>query len=120
VEEPLEVAIPAFARVIVDGHRKDIALHRVLVEQVPRVCRHEKMEAVDRAGYALFRMYLERHQHEIETDDLETAAFICVTTAEALTHAAVVRQPHMLADNADYFVDNMTCLIKNYLKTKII
>jgi Tetracyclin repressor-like, C-terminal domain len=45
------------------------------------------------------------------------AAFVCVTTVEALTHAAVVHRHEVLSDHkANAFVDEVTALILRYLK----
>jgi hypothetical protein len=50
--------------------------------------------------------------------DPDLAAFILVTTVEALTHAAVLRRPDILADEkADEFVDEVTRLVVRYLRT---
>jgi hypothetical protein len=66
----------------------------------------------------LFRDYLEIHRGEIDVADLELAAFILVTTVEALTHSAVLRRPDILADEkAGEFVDEMTGLVLRYLRT---
>ncbi|MGO9452797.1 MAG: hypothetical protein ACLQDV_17435 [Candidatus Binataceae bacterium] len=64
-----------------------------------------------RQGYALVRGYLEAHRDEIDVADLDLAAFVLVTVVEALTHAAVLRRPDILADEkAQQFVDDVTRL----------
>ena len=50
--------------------------------------------------------------------DLDLAAFILVTVVEALTHAAVLRRPDILADGKTrHFVDDVTRLVVRYLRT---
>ena len=67
---------------------------------------------------ALFRSYLEAHRSEIDIGDLDLAAFILVTTVEALTHSAVLHRPDLLVDeNAGTFVDEVTGLVLRYLRT---
>src|SRR5262245_42862679 len=45
---PLDVAVPELVRVMIDAHRVSPELHRVLVEQTPRLGRLEGVEAIDR------------------------------------------------------------------------
>jgi hypothetical protein len=82
----MEQAVRKLVAVAVKAHRIDPKLHRVLAEQIPRVGGLEKLETFNRQNYALFAAYLERHQDEISAVDLGLAAFVCVTSIEALTH----------------------------------
>jgi hypothetical protein len=86
----------------------------VLAEQIPRVGKLEKVETFNRANYALFEAYLERHRKEIRAADLELAAFVCVTSIEALTHTAVLH--HDISDKAAAaLIDEATRLVVGYL-----
>jgi AcrR family transcriptional regulator len=115
---PIEVAAREFVSVAIDAHRVNPKLHGVLAEQIPRVGRLENIEANVREGYALVRGYLEAHRDEIDVADLDLAAFVLVTVVEALTHAAVLRRPDILADGkARHFVDDVTRLVVRYLRT---
>lgn len=115
---PIEVAAREFVSVAIDAHRVNPKLHGVLAEQIPRVGRLENIEANVREGYALVRGYLEAHRDEIDVADLDLAAFVLVTVVEALTHAAVLRRPDILADDkARRFVDDVTRLVVRYLRT---
>ena len=115
---PVEVAAREFVSVAIDAHRVNPKLHGVLSEQIPRVGRLENIEASVREGYALVRGYLEAHRDEIDVADLDLAAFVLVTVVEALTHAAVLRRPDILADGkARHFVDDVTRLLVRYLRT---
>jgi AcrR family transcriptional regulator len=114
---PIEAAAREFVSVAIDAHRVNPKLHGVLAEQIPRVGRLENIEANVRDGYALVRGYLEAHCEEIDVADLDLAAFVVVTVVEALTHAAVLRRPDILADDkAKQFVDDATRLIVGYLR----
>jgi hypothetical protein len=65
----------------------------------------------------LFRGYLEAHRNEIDVADLDLAAFILVTTVEALSHSAVLHRPDILTDdNAGGFVEEVTGLVLRYLR----
>jgi AcrR family transcriptional regulator len=114
---PIEVAAREFVSVAIDAHRVNPRLHRVLAEQVPRIGRLENVEAINQNVYALIRGYLDAHRDEIDVADLDVAAFICVTTVEALTHAAVLHHPDILNDEkAEKFVDEVTDLVVRYLR----
>ena len=115
-EQPVEVATRELVRVMIDAHRVDPRLHRVLVEQVPRVGRLENIRAIDREAYALIRAYLEAHRDELCVIDLDVASFACVATVEALTHAAVVNRPDVLSDKAGVFTDEVTRMVVGYLR----
>jgi AcrR family transcriptional regulator len=114
---PVEDAVRKVVGVAIEAHRVDPRLHRVLAEQIPRTGRLKSVEAFDRENYALFRSYLEAHRDEIRAVDLSLAAFICVTSIEALTHTAVLHHPQGLADAAiGQLADEATRLIVGYLK----
>ncbi len=114
---PVEDAARELVRVMIDAHRVDPRLHRVLVEQVPRVGRLDNIQAIDREAHALVRAYLELHREELGIGDADRAAFICVTTVEALTHAAVVYRPDLLeGERVEAFVDEATRLLVRYLR----
>lgn len=115
---PIEIGARELVRAAIAGHRVDPKLHRVLSEEVPRTGRLENVEAVVRNAGVLLRSYLEAHRHEIDIADLDLAAFILVTTVEALTHAAVLYRPDIIADErAGQFVDEVTGLVLRYLRT---
>jgi len=101
---------------MIDAHRVDPRLHRVLVEQVPRVGRLENVRAIDREAYTLIRAYLEAHRDELRVVDLDVASFVCVATVEALTHAAVVNRPEVLSDKSGVFAEEVTRLVVGYLR----
>jgi hypothetical protein len=87
----------------------------VLAEQIPRVGRLEKLETVNRQNYALFQAYLEHHRDEIRAVDLALAAFVCVTSIEALTHTAVLHQKIVSDEAMGALIDEATRLVVGYL-----
>jgi AcrR family transcriptional regulator len=114
---PIEVAARELVSVMIDAHRVNPKLHRILGEQVPRTGRLENIEAIEHEAYALVRGYLEAHRDELNVADADVAAFVCVTAVEALTHAAVVRRPESLTDEqAAKLVDEVTRLVVRYLR----
>ena len=115
VNLPMEQAVRKLVAVAVKAHRIDPKLHRVLAEQIPRVGRLEKLEAFNQQNYALFAAYLERHRDEIRPVDLELAAFVCVTSIEALTHTAVLHRKIVSDEATAALVEEATRLIVGYL-----
>jgi AcrR family transcriptional regulator len=114
---PLQQTVRELVAVMIDAHRVDPQLHRVLVEQIPRTGRLENIEALDREAYALVRAYLESHREELGVADLGLAAFVCVKTVEALTHAAVIDRPEVVTDaGAQGLVEEVTLLLVGYLR----
>jgi AcrR family transcriptional regulator len=113
---PLEKAMRKLVAVAIDAHRIDPKLHRVLAEQIPRTGRLEKVAAFNREYFVLFKGFLESHREELRTVDLELAAFVCVTSIEALTHTAVLHRSEILSDEmAGTLVDEATRLMVGYL-----
>ena len=110
---PLPDAVRGLVKVFMDAHRHEPKLHRVLVEQIPRVGNLEQIERVDEEAMALVRAYLEAHREEIVIDDIDMASFICVMSVEAMTHAAVLRRPELL-DNPR-FIEEVAALVTRYL-----
>ncbi len=111
---PLADAARELVRVMIDAHRIEPKLHRVLVEQIPRVGNLEQIEKVDEEAVALVRAYLEAHQDEVDVVDLDLAAWVAVTSVEALTHVAVLRRPALLDD--ERFRDEVAALVVRYLR----
>lgn len=115
--EPLERAIHRIVAVAVKAHRVDPGLHCVLAEQIPRVGKLKQLESFSRENYTFFRAYLERHRDELRVKDLDLAAFVCVTTVEALTHDAVLHHSRMFVGEAmEALIDAIAVLMIGYLK----
>jgi AcrR family transcriptional regulator len=114
---PLEPATRRLVAAAVAAHRVDPDLHRVLAEQIPHTGALAALEPFNREAYDLFRAYLESRRGELRAVDLDLAAFVCVTSIEALTHTAVLHRPDVLAeDAAASLVDEATRLILRYLQ----
>jgi AcrR family transcriptional regulator len=115
--QPLDEGVRKLVAAAIEAHRIDPALHRVLVEQIPRTGALEDVEAFNQETFALFRAYLERHRAELRQVDLDLAAFVSVTSVEAVTHTAVLHRPDILSDEAvGRLVDETTRLVLGYLR----
>lgn len=114
---PLETAMRKLVAVAIKAHAVDPKLHRVLTEQIPRTGRLKNVETFSRENYALFRAYLEGHRDEVRAVDLGLAAFVCVTSIEALTHTAVLHHPEVLSNEAmEGLIGEATRLVVGYLR----
>jgi AcrR family transcriptional regulator len=114
---PIKEGIRRLVAVAVEAHRLDPKLHRVLAEQIPRTGKLEGVASFSPENYAAFRTYLEGHRDELRGVDLGLAAFVCVTTIEALTHTAVLHHPEMLLPpRMEAFIDEATRLVVGYLQ----
>jgi AcrR family transcriptional regulator len=109
---PIEHAVAEVVRTMVAAHAVDPKLHKVLVEQVPRIGRLERVEAIERETALMVRAYLEARQNELVVRDLELASFIVVGMIEALTHGAVLTRPELLGAA---FVEEVTQAVVRYL-----
>src|SRR5690349_469941 len=110
---PLEGAVRALVNLMLRAHAIDPQLHKVLVEQVPRTGRLEHIHDIERRMMDLVHAYLQAHAPSLRVRDLPLAAFVVVTSVEALTHAATIHHADRLAGSA--LADEITDLVVRYL-----
>jgi AcrR family transcriptional regulator len=113
-QAPLAVAVRRMVELMLRAHAVDPRLHKVLVEQVPRVGRLERVHELEDTMTRVARAYLEAHRAEVRPRDLDLAAFVAVTTVEALTHAATLTRPDLVGEAR--FVDEVTDVVLRYLQ----
>ena len=111
----MEEAVRRLVSIAVKAHRIDPKLHRALTEQIPRVGRLENAEFFNRQYYVLFENYLKSRRGELSVTDLGLAAFVCVTSIEALTHTAVLHRKMVSAEEVDALIEQGTRLVVGYL-----
>lgn len=109
---PLESAVERVVRLMVAAHAVDPKLHKVLVEQVPRIGKLAQVEGLEREMTALARAYLESRRAELDVEDLDLSAYIVVGIIESLTHAAVLTRPELLGEP---FIRAVTRAVVRYL-----
>ena len=112
---PIEEGVRKLVTVAIKAHRIDPKLHLVLAEQIPRVGRLEKAATFNRQNYSLFAAYLELHRDEIRPVEIGLAAFVCVTSIEALTHSAVLHHKIVSDEAVTELVEEATHLVVGYL-----
>ncbi len=104
---PLADACRAMIEAMFDAHAVDPRLHKVLIEQVPRVGRLEQVVGVEREVEALVTLFLDARKHELRRSKLAATAFVLCNVVEAVTHAAVLAElePKRARDVADELTD---------------
>ena len=105
--EPAPVAVRSMVDAMFDAHAVDPRLHKVLIEQVPRVGRLEHVVGVEREVEALVAVFLEARRHELRRTNLDAVAFVLCNVVEGVTHAAVLAElePKRARDVADELTD---------------
>ena len=113
---PLGTAVRRIVSVAIEAHHVDPKLHRVVAEQIPRSGRLENVADINRRYFGFFRGYLEAHKAETRRTDLDLAAFVCVTSIEAVTHNAVLNHSDLLSDGGvEALIEEATRLVVGYL-----
>jgi AcrR family transcriptional regulator len=110
---PVPEAAREMVALMLRAHSIDPALHRVLIEQVPRVGRLSRIHEVEGRAEQMVRAYLALHRDELRVADLDAAAFLVVSTVEALTHAAVIYHPERL--KTETLAAEVTAMVVRYL-----
>ncbi len=112
-DSPLREAVRAWVEAGVEAHLADPELHKVLVEQVPRVGDLERVGAFEGRIAGLVRSYLEGHAAKIRPRDLPLAAFVVAQAVVTLTHKAVAEKPETVEDGR--LVGEITEFVLGYL-----
>jgi len=91
---PLEVAVRTMIESMFEAHAVDPRLHKVLIEQVPRIGKLERVVGVEREVEALVAVFLDARaaRGELRRTNLAAASFVLCTVVEAVTHAAVLAE----------------------------
>jgi AcrR family transcriptional regulator len=97
---PIEEAVAVFVRAMFAVHRVEPELHAALTQQVLHVGLGP-FEEIHRTSVELVKAWLGLHRERLVPTDLDSAAWLCVTTVDAVVHAALLeRDFRRLADPA--------------------
>lgn len=114
LDQPLEQAARTLIEGLIAAHRVDPDLHRVFVEELPRIATFERIHTLEQETLGMVRAYLEaRLAHLKKQRNVDTLAFVVVHAVEALTHGAVLFRPDLLEDPT--FVDEVARLVVRYV-----
>jgi AcrR family transcriptional regulator len=110
---PMPVAVRTMIDAMFEAHGVDPRLHKVLIEEVPRIGRLENLRHVERETEGLVAIMLESRKAELRRTNVETMALLLVTVVEAATHAAVLAELEPARSRA--VADELTDLVLRYL-----
>mgnify|MGYP001560716444 CR=1 FL=1 len=114
VTRSFEGTVRHYIRAMVALHAVDPKLHRVLVEQVPRLKGGlDVVRRVSTQSAALVRAWLETQRKHLRAVDLDVATFILVTAVESVAHLQVLDRPPQL--DQDALVEELSELVLGYL-----
>jgi AcrR family transcriptional regulator len=112
-DAPIAVGVRVMIQSMFDAHAVEPALHKVLIEQVPRIGRLENLRTVEREVEELVLTLLRTRKRELRRGALETMAFLLITVVEAVTHATVLAE--LDPSRAQAMAEELTDLVLRYL-----
>jgi AcrR family transcriptional regulator len=110
---PMPVAVRSIVQAMFEAHAVDPALHKALIEEVPRVGRLENLRGVEKEVETLVATLLEARKPELRRTNVETMALLLVNVVESVTHAAVLAE--LEPARAQVVADELTDLVLRYL-----
>jgi AcrR family transcriptional regulator len=111
---PMAAAVRTIITAMFEAHAVDPRLHKVLIEEVPRVGRLENLQGLEREVEVLVEALLEDRRSELRrTTNVQTMALLLVTVVEAATHAAVLAELEPSRSRA--VADELTDMVLRYL-----
>jgi len=114
-DAPIEQAVRSYVRAMVEAHAVEPELHRVLAAHALQ-SGFEHIVEIDRRARRIVRTYLELRKDELIVGDIETAAFVLVTSVDAIIHAHPLYEPDGIAFSA--LEEEITALVLRYLTGK--
>jgi AcrR family transcriptional regulator len=111
---PVEAAVRGVVDRTFRAHAIDLALHRVIYEQVPRVGLLIRARDFEERLASMFGGYLEHHRAEIRPENVPLAVFLLNTAVEAIANQAALARPELLED--EEAKRELTALLVGYLR----
>ena len=113
----LDEALRAIIKAGIDAHRVSPPLHKILVEQVPRVGRiAEAMDTSRRLSELIEQVLRERKDELAPGCQPSLAALVLETALEAVAHKIVIQRPELLED--EVIEREMFALASGYLRPR--
>ena len=109
----VEEAARTVIRAVFAAHRVNPRLHRVLIEQMPRLGKGEDVDVFEKQTQAVIEAYLLQHTSELRSKNVKLAARVAVLAVRGVTLWTVIRNPEEL-DNDD-LVEEITDMVIRYL-----
>ncbi len=112
-EVDLPTAVKEMVRAMLDAHRIQPRLHRVLVEQVPRIGALKRLHELSAQYEPILVAWLEAHRELVGVTSASTAAFVLVAAVEGVVTRALVDRPAWL--DSGVLVEQISRLVLAYL-----
>jgi AcrR family transcriptional regulator len=112
-DAPLDAAAREIVRAILRAQSVNPRLHRILIQQVPRVGQLRNVDALQERFGVLVKAYLENRKKELRPKNIDLAVFMLVRAVEAVAHAAVLERPELLVDGE--MADELAQMVLRYL-----
>lgn len=109
---PVRVAVRKVVELLFRAYAVEPALHRVFVEQVPRIGRLDRIREIEAGLAAVASGYLRAHRGELEVADCDLAAFVVIRSVAALAYATVIERD---APAPNAVIDEIVALVSRYL-----
>src|SRR5688500_9277740 len=109
-DQPMKDVIRELIRRLIELKLAEPKLHRVLVEQIPRVGRLNRMREIEERVGGLMRIFFEARKDEIRIRNLDAAIFMLVTIGVSYSHAIAIEAPPNLTveEMTEEFVELVT------------
>jgi AcrR family transcriptional regulator len=114
---PIEIALCELVNACIQANKVNPQLHKVLIEQVPRIGQLERVTEVEKQVTVLIHNYLEDKRNQIQPQNLNLAAFILAHTLESSIHNAVLKEPEFSL--SEEFSREITVFLLRYLKSEL-
>ena len=109
----VEQATRTVIRAIFAAHRVNPSLHRVLLEQMPRIGEIDNLAVFEAQTQQLIEAYLIEHASEVRRENIKMASRVAILAVRGVTLWTVMRNPKDLEDEA--FLEEVTDMALRYL-----
>jgi AcrR family transcriptional regulator len=101
---PLDVTVREAVEVVIRAtfaaHRVNPRLHRVLIEQVPRMGELDRVDGFDLQALMVIEGFLQAHKRELRRHDVRMAGRVAMMAVRGVTLSTLIRGPSALEDEA--------------------
>jgi AcrR family transcriptional regulator len=106
------VAVRTYVSTMIEIHTRDPELHHALIQLVLQVGL-DHFKETDELAMSVITAYLEQHADDVLPKDPKVAAWVLMTSVEALTHMFAFKQPSFVSQKA--LADEITAIVLRYL-----
>jgi AcrR family transcriptional regulator len=110
---PLDGVVARVIELLFRAYSVNPVLHRVFVEQVPRVGRLARIQELERSLLQLATEYLEAHRDDLRIADPEIVAFVLFRSVAAVAYSVVVERKEA---EQEAFASELTEFALRYLR----